>query len=69
MGSYMHAPGVGDYNLPDLTGGKVCDSMRRSNPQWSFKSRTKLGYFPYRQVEFVGKSSPAPTRYTPKPDN
>lgn len=66
--SYLNQVGVGDYDLPSLTGSKVADSLKKNNPTWSLRSRVKMSYFPYRQVDFVGKSSPPVTRYSPSPD-
>ena len=69
MSTYLNQTGAGDYNLPGLTGEKVADSNKKSNPNWSFQSRTKLAWFPGRNVDFAGNSSPPVTSYSPTPDN
>ena len=36
MSTYLNQTGAGDYNLPGLIGGKVSQSTKRTNPNWSF---------------------------------
>ena len=39
-------PGAGDYDLPDLIGQKDVLSAKTNPPFYSFKSKTKLSWFP-----------------------
>jgi hypothetical protein len=52
MSTYLNQTGAGDYNLPNLTGEKVHIAGIKSNPNWTFQSRTKLSWFPSRHVDF-----------------
>jgi hypothetical protein len=52
MQTYLNRTGAGDYNLPKLTGEKIVEANRRNQPNWSFKERTKLSWFPGRNVDF-----------------
>ena len=36
MSTYLNQTGAGDYDLPGLIGGKVSQSTKRTNPNWSF---------------------------------
>lgn len=45
MSTFMNEAGAGDYDLPALTGGKVTQSNKKSQPNWSFQSRNKLGWY------------------------
>lgn len=68
MSTFMNMTGAGDYNLPNLTGSKQAQSGKRAGPEWSFKKKTKLSWFPQRYVNFQGSSSPPATLYSPKTD-
>jgi hypothetical protein len=68
MSTFLNVTGAGDYDLPILTGGKIVEANRRNQPNWSFKSRTKLSWFPGRDVDFAAMSSPPATTYSPNPD-
>ena len=68
LATYLNRTGAGDYNLPKLTGEKIIESNRRNLPSYSFKDRTKLSWFPGRNVDFQASSSPPPNIYSPKPD-
>lgn len=52
MSTYLNQTGAGDYNLPNLIGDKIPISGKKTNPNWSFQSRTKLAWFPERHVDF-----------------
>lgn len=45
MSTYLNETGAGDYNLPVLLGEKIADSNKKTNPNWSFQSRNKLGWY------------------------
>ena len=60
--------GAGDYELPKLTGANIMEAGRKNQPNWSFKSRTKLSWFPGRDVDFKASASPPSTKYSPKSD-
>ena len=64
MATYLNKTGAGDYNLPKLTGEKIIEANRRNQPNWSFKERTKLSWFPGRNVDFQASSSPPATKYS-----
>ena len=51
------------YNLPKLTGVRQIETNKGNSPLYSFRSRTKLTYFPGRDVDFAGSSSPPCTLY------
>jgi hypothetical protein len=46
MSTYLNQTGAGDYNLPTLIGDKIAVSTKKTNPNWSFQSRTALAWFP-----------------------
>lgn len=52
MSTYLNQTGAGDYNLPTLIGDKIAVSTKKTNPNWSFQSRTALAWFPQRTVDF-----------------
>lgn len=58
MGTFLNKTGAGDYNLPQMTGAKIIEGTRKNQPNWSLRSRTKLSWFPGRNVDFAGSSSP-----------
>ena len=64
MATYLNKTGAGDYNLPKLTGEKIIEANRRNQPNWSFKERTKLSWFPGRNVDFQASASPPATKYS-----
>ena len=66
MATYLNRTGAGDYNLPKLTGEKIVESNRKNLPSYSFKEKTKLSWFPGRNVDFQASSSPPPNIYSPK---
>jgi|TARA_B110000305_G_C19347140_1_gene592326 hypothetical protein len=68
LSTYLNKTGAGDYNMPRLIGEKVHASNTRNQPNWSFQSRTKLAWFPGRNVDFQASSSPKATQYSPKHD-
>jgi hypothetical protein len=68
MATYLNRTGAGDYNLPKLTGEKIVESNRKNLPSYSFKEKTKLSWFPGRNVDFQASSSPPPNIYSPKQD-
>jgi len=46
---HMNVTGPGDYSVPSFSGNgndKVAVSNRRNAPAFSFKSRTKIPFFP-----------------------
>ena len=68
MSTYLNKTGAGDYDLPKLTGDKIIESNRKNQPSWGLKERTKLSWFPGRDVDFAATSSPPATKYSPKSD-
>ena len=68
LSTYLNRTGAGDYNLPKLTGEKIIESNRKNLPSWSFKEKTKLSWFPGRNVDFQASSSPPPNIYSPSSD-
>jgi len=68
MSTFLNTTGAGDYELPKLTGAKIVEAGRKNQPNWSFKSRTKLSWFPGRDVDFKASASPPATKYSPKSD-
>ena len=68
LSTFMNVTGPGDYHLPHLTGSGLSTSKMRNAPQWSMKRKSKPSWFPNMAVDFVGKSSPRSTLYSPKPD-
>ena len=67
----MNPLGPGTYELPSLTGRYAIESNKRNIPALSFGQRlNKQGWHKDMTVDFVGKSSPPSTTYTPiKADN
>lgn len=47
---------------------KVLLSQQEKPPNWTFKSRTKLGWFPSRETHFMLTQSPGCDEYSPKSD-
>ena len=68
MSTYLSKPGAADYNLPKMTGEKIMLSNKRNMPTWNLHSKTKLTWFPGRDVEFAGSASPAANKYSPSAD-
>ena len=66
--TFMNVTGPGDYMLPHLTGNLLSTSNKKNAPLWSIKRRSKPGWAPNMAVDFVGKSSPRSTLYSPRPD-
>ena len=54
--------------MPKMTGEKIAVSNKRNGPKWRMHAKTKLSWFPGRDVDFKGSSSPPATRYTPGQD-
>ena len=65
MSTFLNVTGAGDYTLPSLTGKNVIETGFRNSPSFSFKRRSKAGWHPNMHADFVGKSSPPPTVYSP----
>ena len=63
--TYLNELGPGQYNLPQLTGRHSLESKRRNIPNISFAARTKMPWTEEFHTDFVGKSSPPSTRYSP----
>lgn len=61
----MNRSGAADYTLPGMTGGPVAQSGKKSGANWSLRSRTKLAWYPGRDVEFKGAYAPPSTAYSP----
>ena len=66
MSTYMNRAGAADYNLPKMTGERIVLSNKKNQPTWRLHARTKLSWFPGRDVEFKGSSSPPATSYSPE---
>ena len=65
--TYLNELGPGQYNLPAMTGRHSIEAKRRNLPSISFGPKTKQPWHPEYATDFVGKTSPAPTRYSPQP--
>lgn len=57
-------PGAADYDLPKMLGSNLVDSKKISCPKWGLHDRTKLAWFPGRDVDFKASSSPPSTKYS-----
>lgn len=68
MSTFLNRTGAADYNLPKMTGEKIMVSNKRNGPKWNFHDKTKLAWFPGRDVDFKGTSSPPATNYSPATD-
>ena len=68
MGTYLNRTGAADYTLPKLIGEKIVDSNKTNVPNWGMRQKTKLSWFPGRDVDFKGAASPAATIYSPSED-
>ena len=68
MSTYLNRTGAADYNLPKMTGEKIMVSSKKNGPSWHFHDKTKLSWFPGRDVDFKGSSSPPATNYSPQTD-
>ena len=54
MSTYLNVTGAADYNLPKLTGERLVVSNKKNQPMWGMQSRTKMGWFPERNSDFMG---------------
>jgi hypothetical protein len=63
--TYLNSIGPGQYNLPQLTGRYSIETKRKNIPLISFGPKTKSPWHPEYHTDFVGKKSPAPTKYSP----
>ena len=68
MSTYLNRAGAADYNLPKMTGERIMVSGKKNQPTWRLHAKTKLSWFPGRDVDFVGGSSPPATSYSPDQD-
>jgi hypothetical protein len=66
--TYLNTTGAGDYEARKLIGEKVVESGKKNAPNFSFAAKTKMSWFPEHHVDFVGKTSPPSTKYSPNPD-
>ena len=65
--TYLNALGPGQYQLPALTGRFSIESKRRNIPCLTFGQKVhKVGWHPELHADFVGKSSPPATKYSPE---
>jgi len=51
--------------LPKLIGSNEADSRRQNVPQFSMRGKTRMPWDPNYKVDFIGRSSPSPTKYSP----
>lgn len=65
MSTYLNRSGAGDYNLPGMTGVNLAQSNKKTAPGWNLRSRTKLAWYPGRDVDFKGTYAPPATAYSP----
>ena len=63
--TYLNEIGPGQYNLPPLTGRHSLESKRRNIPNITLAEKTKMPWNAEYHQDFVGKSSPPSTRYSP----
>ena len=69
MSTWLNPVSGADYDKPSLLGdSRVLLSQQDASPNWTFKARTKLGWFPERERHFVMQHSPVATNYSPKSD-
>ena len=66
MSTYSNKAGAADYNLPKMTGERIMDSNKVNFPSYGLHDKTKLSWFPGRDVDFKGSSSPPATSYSPE---
>lgn len=66
MSTYMNEAGAGDYDLPTLTGSKIAQSNKKTQPNWSFQSRNKLGWYKANNNHYLSTQSPPPNLYSPQ---
>ena len=66
--TYLNRTGAADYNLPKLTGERIMVSNKVNQPAYRLHAKTKLSWFPGRDVDFKGSASPAATKYSPETD-
>ena len=64
----MHKPSPAEYKLPPMIGGKIPTSVKKNQPKWKMRPRTKLCWFPGWDVDFKGRTSPPATSYSPETD-
>ena len=64
--TFLNELGPGQYSLPPLTGRQSLESKRRNIPNISFAGHTKTPWNAEYHTDFVGKSSPPSTRYSPQ---
>lgn len=69
MSTYLNETGAGDYNLPILLGEPIAQSNKKTNPEWSFQGRNKLGWYKANNNHYLATQSPPPNRYHHKHDN
>jgi len=65
MSTYLNKSGAADYNLQGMTGIPIVQSSKKTGPSWNLRSRTKLGWFAGRDVDFKGSYAPPSTAYSP----
>ena len=63
--TYLNELGPGQYNLPPLTGRYSIETKKKNIPLISFGPKTKQPWHPEYHTDFVGRSSPSPTTYSP----
>ncbi len=52
MGTFLNRTGAADYNLPSMIGERLMDASKKNFPSWNLHSRTRLSWFPGRDVDF-----------------
>ena len=52
MGTFLNRTGAADYNLPNMIGERLIDASKKNFPSWNLQSRTRLSWFPGRDVDF-----------------
>ena len=52
MGTFLNRTGAADYNLPSMIGERLMDASKNNFPSWNLHSKTKLSWFPGRDVDF-----------------
>ena len=66
MCTYLNRTGAADYNLPRMTGERILWSNKKNPPKWRMSNHVKPSWFPGRDVDFKGTSSPPATCYSPE---
>ena len=68
LSTYLNRTSAADYTLPKMTGLHIIQSNQKNMPTYKMREKTKLSWFPGRDIEFAGSDSPPSTVYSPNTD-